>query len=163
MSAVRAMQVLSDDPEEVAHERDEVAALLRMAESLRHHHEAKFVELLSVLDSSDVIRHDDDKLLIFTEHQDTLDKLAERLSNKGYRVITIHGSMDVEARKQAQREFRTRAKIMIATDAAGEGINGVSKVRKTPNSSRTRSCAGSDRDDVKYQQCATDAAYTHIL
>jgi len=116
-------QVLSDDPEEVAQERDEVAALLRMAESLRHHNEAKFVELLSVLDSSDVIRRDDEKLLIFTEHKDTLDNLATRLTNKSYTVTTIHGGMDVEARKQAQREFRTRAKIMIATDAAGEGIN----------------------------------------
>ncbi|GIX46043.1 MAG: hypothetical protein KatS3mg131_0254 [Candidatus Tectimicrobiota bacterium] len=31
--------------------------------------------------------------------------------------------MDVDSRKQAQRQFRTRAKIMVATDAAGEGIN----------------------------------------
>jgi hypothetical protein len=31
--------------------------------------------------------------------------------------------MDVEARKHAQREFRKKTKIMVATDAAGEGIN----------------------------------------
>ena len=116
-------QVLSDDPEEVEHERDEVSVLLKMAEALRHHNEAKFVELLSVLDSSDVIRREDEKLLIFTEHKDTLDSLTTRLRNKGYTVATIHGSMDVEERKQAQLNFRTRAKIMIATDAAGEGIN----------------------------------------
>ncbi len=116
-------QVLSDDPEEVKHERDEVSGLLKMAEALRHHNEAKFVELLSVLDSSDVIRREDEKLLIFTEHKDTLDSLTTRLRNKGYTVATIHGSMDVEERKQAQLNFRTRAKIMIATEAAGEGIN----------------------------------------
>jgi len=116
-------QVLSDDPEEVEKERDEVQSLLRMAETLRNHAEAKFSELLKVLDSSDIIRRDDEKLVIFTEHKDTMDNLTQRLTNKGYAVSTIHGGLDVDARKQAQRDFRTRAKIMVATDAAGEGIN----------------------------------------
>ncbi|MGH9427310.1 MAG: helicase-related protein, partial [Terriglobia bacterium] len=116
-------QVLTDDPEKVEEERDEVERLHKLAESLRHHKEAKFAELLKVLDSSDVIRADAEKLLIFTEHRDTLESLAKRLTEKGYTVSTIHGSMDVDARKNAQREFRLRAKVMVATDAAGEGIN----------------------------------------
>lgn len=116
-------QVLSDDPAEVEKERDEVAELLEMAEALRHHPEAKFAELLEVLDQSDVIRRDDEKLVIFTEHRDTMQNLADRLAGRGYTVTTIHGGLDIDARKQAQRDFRTRAKIMIATDAAGEGIN----------------------------------------
>jgi superfamily II DNA or RNA helicase len=116
-------QVLTDDPEKVEEERDEVDRLHNLAQSLRHHKEAKFAELLKVLDSSDVIRADDEKLMIFTEHRDTLDSLAKRLNEKGYTVATIHGGMDVDARKNAQREFRLRAKVMVATDAAGEGIN----------------------------------------
>ena len=116
-------QVLTDDPARVEEERDEVERLFRLAESLKQHREAKFSELLAVLDSSDVIRADDEKLLIFTEHRDTLDSLASRLEEKGYTVATIHGGMDVDSRKQAQRRFRTGAKIMVATDAAGEGIN----------------------------------------
>ena len=116
-------QVLTDDPAKVEEERDEVERLFRLADSLKQHREAKFSELLTVLDSSDVIRADDEKLLIFTEHRDTLDSLATRLEEKGYTVATIHGGMDVDSRKQAQRQFRTRAKIMVATDAAGEGIN----------------------------------------
>jgi superfamily II DNA/RNA helicase len=116
-------QVLTDDPEKVEEERDEVERLFRLADSLKHHKEAKFAELLAVLDSSDVIRAEDEKLLIFTEHRDTLESLARRLKNKGYTVATIHGGMDVDSRKQAQRDFLGRAKIMVATDAAGEGIN----------------------------------------
>lgn len=116
-------QVLTDDPTKVEEERNEVERLYHMADNLKHHKEAKFSELLGVLDSSDVIRAEDEKLLIFTEHKDTLDSLAQRLEEKGYTVAVIHGSMDVDARKQAQREFRTRAKVMVATDAAGEGIN----------------------------------------
>ena len=116
-------QVLTDDPARVEEERDEVERLFLLAESLKQHQEAKFSELLAVLDSSDVIRADAEKLLIFTEHRDTLDSLASRLQEKGYTVATIHGGMDVDSRKQAQIQFRTGAKIMVATDAAGEGIN----------------------------------------
>jgi superfamily II DNA or RNA helicase len=118
-------QVLSDDPEAVEEERSEVAELLRMAEALKRaqHKEAKFAELLDVLDSSDVIRQEQEKLVIFTEHKDTMDNLAERLTRLGYTVGVIHGGMDVDARKAAQSEFKTSKKIMAATDAAGEGIN----------------------------------------
>ena len=116
-------QVLTDDPEEVEKERDEVERLHQLAFSLRNHKEAKFIQLLEVLDSSDVIRAKDEKLVIFTEHRDTLESLTKRLEEKGYTVAIIHGGMDVDKRKRAQREFRSRAKIMVATDAAGEGIN----------------------------------------
>ncbi len=116
-------QVLTADPDKVEEERDEIERLHRAALALKQHREAKFVELLRVLDSSDVIRSEDEKLLIFTEHRDTLKSLEERLTQRGYTVTTIHGGMDVDARKQAQREFLTRAKVMVATDAAGEGIN----------------------------------------
>ncbi len=116
-------QVLTDDPAKVEEERDEVEGLFRLAGSLKHHEEAKFKELRKVLDSSEVIRAEEEKLLIFTEHKDTLVNLSRRLSDLGYRVTTIHGGMDVDTRKRAQREFLMRAKIMVATDAAGEGIN----------------------------------------
>jgi len=115
--------VLTDDPEKVAEERAKVEELLILAQSLKEHKETKFLELLKVLDSSDVIRSDDEKLIIFTEHRDTLENLSQRLVNKGYHVSNIHGGMDVDMRKKAQRDFRIKSKIMIATDAAGEGIN----------------------------------------
>jgi SNF2 family DNA or RNA helicase len=116
-------QVLTDNPAKVEEERDEVKRLYRLADNLKNHKEAKFAQLLEVLDSSDIIRAEDEKLVIFTEHRDTLESLAHRLEEKGYTVATIHGGMDVDTRKHAQREFRRRAKIMVATDAAGEGIN----------------------------------------
>ena len=66
---------------------------------------------------------DDEKLVIFTEHKDTLDYLEGRLVNNGYKVATIHGGKSVEERRSAQSDFAKEAKILIATDAAGEGIN----------------------------------------
>ena len=74
----------------------------------------------------------DRKLLIFTEFRDTLDYLAGDgkkgrplglLRQWGYSVITIHGQMTMDARIEAEHTFRDDAQIMVATEAAGEGIN----------------------------------------
>jgi superfamily II DNA or RNA helicase len=116
-------QVLSDKPEDVEKEIREVKALVDIAVALKDHPEEKFQQLLKVLDESNVIRDDEEKLVIFTEHRDTLKNLTERLVRRGYIVETIHGGMNVDERKQAQRNFKKKAKIMVATDAAGEGIN----------------------------------------
>lgn len=65
-----------------------------------------------------------EKLVIFTEHKDTLLYLRERLSNNGYKVAVIHGGLSVDERRQAQWDFMSpETQILIATDAAGEGIN----------------------------------------
>ena len=116
-------QVLSKDPQRVAQEKEQVHRLVEIAHGLQGHQEAKFEELLGVLDRSDVIRDPNAKLVIFTENKDTLDSLVERLRGKGYVVTFIHGGMDVDERKKAQHDFRSRAKILVGTDAAGEGIN----------------------------------------
>ncbi len=68
------------------------------------------------------------KLIIFTEHRDTLNYLVNRLRTTLGRieaVISIHGGMGREERRKAQEVF-TQDKdtlILVATDAAGEGIN----------------------------------------
>ena len=67
------------------------------------------------------------KLIIFTEHRDTLDYLVERLSKliSCQAVVTIHGSMQLEERQRTQAAFNhdPNVLVLVATDAAGEGIN----------------------------------------
>ncbi|MGQ0592947.1 MAG: C-terminal helicase domain-containing protein, partial [Gammaproteobacteria bacterium] len=63
------------------------------------------------------------KLLIFTEHRDTLAYLREHLERWSYSTCEIHGGMNPHERKRAQEEFRTNRQICVATEAAGEGIN----------------------------------------
>lgn len=63
------------------------------------------------------------KLLIFTEHRDTLKHLRQHLEKWGYTVTEIHGGMNPHERKRAQEDFRTSRQICVATEAAGEGIN----------------------------------------
>src|SRR5437870_624729 len=63
------------------------------------------------------------RLLIFTEHRDTLNHLLNHLGRWGYTTCEIHGGMNPHERKRAQEEFRTSRQICVATEAAGEGIN----------------------------------------
>ncbi|MDD3553579.1 MAG: helicase-related protein [Deltaproteobacteria bacterium] len=68
------------------------------------------------------------KLIVFTEHRDTLNYLRDRIGSllgKPEAVVTIHGGMGREERKKAELLFTQDkdTEVLIATDAAGEGIN----------------------------------------
>ncbi len=68
------------------------------------------------------------KLVLFTEHRDTLNYLVERiraLLGRPEAVVMIHGSLGREERRESQQAFThdKEVEILVATDAAGEGIN----------------------------------------
>ena len=109
---------------EIQDEAKEVKQLFLKADSLykSNQEEQKFIRLNELLKSERVI--DGEKLVLFTEHKDTLLYLEEKLRNSGYGVVTIHGGKTVDERRQAQWQFaKPETQILIATDAAGEGIN----------------------------------------
>jgi len=105
--------------------------------------DAKFAKLRELIESPEYHR---EKVLIFTEHRDTLTYLQSQFAAMGYtdRVAMIHGGMDAMERERQRAFFmpiETRAQLirpeelaklcppphsanlMVATDAAGEGIN----------------------------------------
>ncbi len=68
------------------------------------------------------------KLIIFTEHKDTLTYLVTRIGDmlgNPAAVRTIYGGTNRDARRKIQEEFRNDPEVLvlIATDAAGEGVN----------------------------------------
>jgi SNF2 family DNA or RNA helicase len=68
------------------------------------------------------------KLVIFTEHRDTLNYLEQRISSllgRKESVVVIHGGIGREERLKVQEMFRhdPEVQVLLATDAAGEGIN----------------------------------------
>ena len=68
------------------------------------------------------------KILIFTEHRDTLTYLVDKirmLLGRGETVDTIHGGVHRDARRDIQDRFRQdpTLSVLVATDAAGEGLN----------------------------------------
>lgn len=63
------------------------------------------------------------KVLVFTEFVPTQEMLSEFLTERGFEVVCLNGSMDVEERQQVQDAFARDARILISTDAGGEGLN----------------------------------------
>ncbi|MCX6627998.1 MAG: SNF2-related protein [Candidatus Solibacter sp.] len=92
--------------------------------------ESKLVKLKLVLGDQGVFGDRNMKLLLFTEHKDTLDYLVDKLRNEWHLSVTqIHGGMKIGdrdtpgSRIYAEREFREDCQVLVATEAAGEGIN----------------------------------------
>ena len=63
------------------------------------------------------------KVLIFTEFVPTQQMLQEFLETRGISVVTLNGSMDMQTRKQAQDAFCKSHRVLVSTDAGGEGLN----------------------------------------
>lgn len=109
-------------------ESSQVAEVLALAERVyRKGEESKFSKLQEILEDP---RYKDEKLIIFTEHHDTLDFLVRRMEGLGFtgKIAQIHGGMAYEEREEQVNFFRKSeaeggATYLIGTDAAGEGIN----------------------------------------
>jgi len=65
----------------------------------------------------------DIKLLIFTEFISTQEMLKAFLEARGITVVTLNGSMAMEERQQSQEAFRKSHRVLVSTDAGGEGLN----------------------------------------
>ncbi|MCA9633760.1 MAG: hypothetical protein KC766_39180, partial [Myxococcales bacterium] len=63
------------------------------------------------------------KVLVFTEFIPSQQMLAEFLGQRGFTVVCLNGSLDLDERREVQRRFSTDAQVLISTDAGGEGLN----------------------------------------
>ena len=114
--------------------REEIEELKRLAEKARFVEdsgaEAKLSRLKDLLQQEGFFDHPEKRLLLFTEFKDTLDYLVARLKDWGFKVGTIHGGMKSGFRDQQGTRLYTEQQfkdgdiqILVATEAAGEGIN----------------------------------------
>lgn len=101
------------------------------AEVVASHCDRKWDELRNLLQQDEYMydeQHRRRKLVIFTEHKDTLNYLRHRISTLiggDDKVVEIHGGVKRDARRAAQENFCNdpNVSVLVATDAAGEGIN----------------------------------------
>ena len=131
--------VVSVDPETLREEIVELESLVGKAKVLEAREiESKLTKLKELITDEGFFNDPKMKLLIFTEHKDTLDYLAAdgkddrplgKLREWGLDVTQIHGGMKIGDRDMpgtriyAEREFRENCQVLVATEAAGEGIN----------------------------------------
>ena len=110
---------LAKTKEELEKEIMTIDMLIEMAkEVIRKECEVKLQKLKEVMRS---LRNE--KILIFTESRDTLEYLVNKIRSWGYSVNFIHGGMSLEDRIKAEKVFKHETQVMVATEAAGEGIN----------------------------------------
>ncbi len=126
-------QAESASPARNQEERDkevaELDALLALLEGVRRTgRETKVEKLQEIMAEMGIapgngVLESGEKLLVFTEAKDTLVFLRRLFEGWGYVVTQIDGGMVQEARIRAEGDFKNRCQIMVATEAAGEGIN----------------------------------------
>jgi superfamily II DNA or RNA helicase len=122
--------VASVDPAALRAEILQLTRLIDQARVLEQREvESKLVKLREVITEQGVFQDPKMKLLLFTEHKDTLDYLVGKLREWRLSVTQIHGGMKIgdrdtpNTRISAEREFRETCQVLVATEAAGEGIN----------------------------------------
>ncbi len=113
------------DEQERTSEMAEVNALLELARAAEMAGPDIKTEALMNLIFQLQGEEDDDqlKLLIFTEFVPTQAMLQTFLEERGIPCAILNGSMSMDERRMAQRVFRDNVRILIATDAGGEGLN----------------------------------------
>ncbi len=131
--------VMSADPMQLEMEIAQLSKLVEKAIQLEAREvESKLTNLRQIIQQQGLFDDPKMKLLIFTEHKDTLDYLAGdgkdgrplgKLRQWGLTVTQIHGGMKIGDRDtpgtriHAERAFREECQVLVATEAAGEGIN----------------------------------------
>ena len=104
-----------------------LADLIELARRVRHSGtDKKWTELRELLTDNTMITGE--KIIIFTEHRDTLEYLTERIRDllgRSDAVVTIHGGVRRDERAKRKELFTQDidTRVLVATDAAGEGLN----------------------------------------
>lgn len=106
-------------------EKTEVEMLLDLArETERQGTDAKAEALLELIYKLQQEENDPQlKVLVFTEFVPTQAMLAEFLESRGFSVALLNGGMSLDERTRAQQAFSRDVRILISTDAGGEGLN----------------------------------------
>lgn len=117
---------VAENREELEKEIKTIERLIGLALSIiQEEEEIKLKELRKSLKElcNKYTEKKDRKILIFTESRDTLEYLEKKIKEWGFLTNTIHGGMKLEDRINAEAIFRNETEVMVATEAAGEGIN----------------------------------------
>ena len=106
-------------------EKEEVKLLLDLARRCQAQGpDARAETLLDILYENQREENNPElKYLIFTEFVPTQNMLRDFLEQHGFSVVCLNGSMDLEERRRVQRQFAEKARILVSTDAGGEGLN----------------------------------------
>lgn len=122
----RSMKILTAGEKKLLDELNEYS------EQLSNDSDSKLESLMNFIKRQIYIngRWTDERLIIFTEYKDTLEYLQSKMSefDDGERILTLTGGISNAEREKVKNKFQsppseTKSRILIATDAASEGLN----------------------------------------
>ena len=107
----RWLGAIADAARLATHDERKMAFLLRLLARLRR-------------SRAGVETHASEPAIVFTEYRDTLARLQHRIAAAGHHgVVVLHGGLSPAERTLAQQDFNRQGGILLATDAASEGLN----------------------------------------
>jgi len=110
------------DRQEIQPYRDKLLALADRATQVESWAKADALEKL-LLPMVETGAGRDGKAIIFTHFHATLERLAERLRTLGIDFVLYHGGLSLARKDEAIRRFEESARVLLSTEAAGEGRN----------------------------------------
>jgi superfamily II DNA or RNA helicase len=124
-----------DDDDEVSDERLGIAGLASEEEEIAYLR--RLIELARAAKPASskirairrLLRRTSEHVLIFSEYRDVVQEVAVRLADLAS-VELVHGGVVAHARRERLRSFTEgRTRVLVTTDAAGEGLNLQSRCR----------------------------------
>ncbi len=117
---------VAENREELEKEIQTLIGLITKAKKIiQNEEELKLLEFKNALQElvQNYAERKDKKVLVFTESKETLEYLEKKIRSWGYSTNTIHGGMKLDERIKAETIFKNETDVLVATEAAGEGIN----------------------------------------
>lgn len=115
-----ALEAMSLNMSEEIEELEHIISVAKQAEF--QHPDVKVERLVDIID--EILSEDrEQKIIIFTEFVGTQKYLKDLLDRREFSVSVLNGSMSIDERNEALKEFKTKTNIFISTDAGGEGLN----------------------------------------
>ncbi|RAW44344.1 helicase [Halorubrum sp. 48-1-W] len=110
---------ITQNPDQVQAELDRVKQLWQQAKAIETDSKAQILKQFV----GRILREDpDEKVLIFTEYTDTLEYLRDEIFPE-HDIAQVYGDLNQDRRRREMEKFEEEANIMLATDAAQEGLN----------------------------------------
>jgi SNF2 family DNA or RNA helicase len=111
------------DRNEMQPYRDKLLALADRATQVESWAKADALEKLLLPMVGQAGKSSDGKAIIFTHFRATLERLAKRLRAQGIDFVLYHGGLSLAQKDKAIRRFEQSARVLLSTEAAGEGRN----------------------------------------
>lgn len=125
LNAMLEAQTTARGKEAIEQEKQRIDELLTLAQQITPDQDYKAACLKAKLDAF-ALEAPPRRAIVFTEYKDTLDYLQKYLEERGYkdRLVVLHGEMNRAQRMAAEQRFHDeQTLVMLATDAASEGLN----------------------------------------